>query len=201
MLTIEKFQYLYAFSQIDMPEIEKLSRMVEIYTDLNAVDIDRMKVKKFNRICTQITQAFDFTEGKPAKYIRANGHNYRINYDIMTAGQYIDGSNYSKNVIENLNKIMATICTRVNFFGKEIKVTHEERVEDLKHADFKAAYHTSVFFYAVFLNTMRTMKPYLIQESQKIMSKDTATALMTNLINTLDGFIQPKWLQRMKLSL
>jgi hypothetical protein len=200
-LTIEKFQYLYALSQLDLPEFDIKTRMVEIYTGLSTAEVDKMKVKKLNHICDEIQAAFSFDEGKPQKFLRANKRFYRVNYEVLTAGKYVDGAQFGKDVIGNLHKILASITTRVNFFGKEIKCTHEERADDLLHVDFKHAYHTAVFFYAVFTKSMINMKDYYLEKAvTKGANPQTVTLLMNTLTSTLAGFHQPKWLRNLNAS-
>jgi hypothetical protein len=50
-LTIELFQKLNFVAQSDLEEVDKAIEFVRIFTGKSAEQIEKMNIKKFNRLC------------------------------------------------------------------------------------------------------------------------------------------------------
>lgn len=213
-LTIEKFQQLYAISIQDLDDLEKSSRLVQCLTGKSSAEIDAMSIVKYNAICRKVTKVFDLKAmrmdiGKPKDLIRVNGRYYRLILSVhnpFNAGKYVEIATFSNDVIGNLHKIMASIAIPMKWSWKKmgfvpIKSKHEDIANNFLDADFSAAYHAAVFFYAVLKNSIQAMKPYLITEmmDKGLTMQEAKTALMASL-EVLDGFTQPKWLRTLKIA-
>ena len=210
-MTVEQFQKISKVHELDLPEEDKATLYVKAMTGLTEGEIDRMQVKKFNKLCTKVKTAFevkayDFENGKPRKYFRINGTMYRFNYDLKrppnNAGRYIEVATYSEDIIGNLHLIMATMATPIKWF-KAVKAEawqHEHIANDMKQLDFAVAYHAAVFFCGVFNRSMMALQPYLIAELSKKMEPALAKQTIQASQKVLDGFTMPKWYRNLKIS-
>ena len=204
IMTIKQFQELYFIAQSDDLDFDKSIKMVAALKSLHPEQVDKMPMGKFNRICAKIGKEFEqlssnLHTGKPRKFTVVNGTIYRINYDIskVNAGQYVEVITFGGDVVNNLHKIMASICTPITWRGKEKE--HKKKAEDMEQMNFKAAYHAAVFFYLQFQISIRLIQPYLIQELiKKGVRKEEAEAMLNTSNEILDGFTMPKWSQTLK---
>jgi hypothetical protein len=53
-VTISKFQELYKISLMDINEAEKSALLVQEFTGLSDAQVDKMPLKKFNKLCKSI---------------------------------------------------------------------------------------------------------------------------------------------------
>lgn len=190
-MNIQKFQEIYRIHTSKANEVDKSIRMVCAVTGLMPDRVEAMKIVRFNKICRKINSRFSIFDdnllnSKPKKFIYANGRLYRLNYDIakITAGKYVEASTFSGDPVENLHKLLATIAEPV--FGKR---SHEDKAEDMLRADFSTCYHSCVFFYALFSQSMDAIRPYLERET-----KGRAKELLGGFYSISGGFTLPKWL-------
>ena len=58
-ISIQKFQDLYKISQYKMNEIERASLLVQCLTDKSEAEINKMNIKKFNKLCSKINAEFE----------------------------------------------------------------------------------------------------------------------------------------------
>ena len=58
-LTIELFQKLNYVAQSDLDEVDKAIEFVRIFTGKSAEEIDKLSVKKFNRLCNKVNGRFN----------------------------------------------------------------------------------------------------------------------------------------------
>jgi hypothetical protein len=209
-MTIKMFQDLFTISQTEMEEIDKSILLVQAYTGKSEFEINKMSVKKFNRLCLKIKNAFDnvgkkITEGKPKNLIKANGKWYWLNFEIneMTAGRYVETATFGSDVVGNLHKLMATMCTPMKWSwkglvpDKYVAENHSKYAEDMLGADFDHCYQACVFFYAVFSESMRVLQCSL-EGSQT--EKEMLNQHLTSFKNLMDGCIMPSWYQNLKIS-
>lgn len=208
-VTISKFQELYKISIQDIDEAEKSALLVQEFTGFNEAKVNAMPINKFNKLCAKINQSFEkygkeLDEKKPQKYIAIKGRLYLLNYDLaktpMNAGRYVELATYSEDIIGNLHKIMATMCTPLKFTLKGFKPkekNHKQTANDMLDIDFEIAYHSAVFFYAVFSKSIQASVTYF-----KTIATDTAKVeqVLTNLAEFTDGFITAKWYRNLKIS-
>lgn len=207
-VTISKFQELYKISLMDIDEAEKSSLLVQEFTGMSEEKINKMPLKKFNSLCKTINEKFEkygkeLDDKKPQKYIAIKGRLYLLEYDLakppMNAGRYVELATYSDDIIGNLHKIMATMCTPLKFTFKGLKrkeKNHRLVAEDMLDIDFEVAYHSAVFFYAVFSKSIQASASYF-----KTIATETAKVdeVMKNLAEFTDGFITAKWYQNLKV--
>lgn len=205
-LSIQKFQELYAFSEMEMDDTDRAIKLVQIVTGKSQAEVEAMPLLKFNQLCSEITQTLDLSNGKPSTQIWVGRNLYRIHLNItsMSAGRYAEVATYSKHTIPNLHKIMASIVQPMTWYGKLLPYDakkHEQYADDMLNADFHTAYHSAVFFYALFSRSMKSLHPYLKAEA---MRKGASEQLVDQTLNDsqriLDGFILPKWLQKWSVS-
>ena len=202
-MTVKTIQELYYITNSETG-IDKNIKMVGVVTGKTPQEVEAMQMDKFNKVCRQIGKHFDllgrrYFDGKPKKYIHCNGRTYRIEYDItkMNAGQYVEAATFGKDLVGNMDKILATMATPVKrkwFKVVDYERDHRDRAADLEHADFEAAYHVAVFFYTLYRVSMEVTQPYLVQQMvQKGVKKKTAETILTHSLRTLDGYLMPKW--------
>jgi hypothetical protein len=206
-VTISKFQELYKISLMDINEAEKSALLIQEFTGMSEAQVNKMPLKKFNSLCKSINEKFEaygkeLDEKKPQKYVAVKGRLYLLEYDLakppMNAGRYVELATYSDDVIGNLHKIMATMCTPLKFTFKGLKrkeKNHRQVAEDMLDIDFEVAYHSAVFFYAVFSKSIQASSIYF-----KTIATDSAKVdkVLTNLAEFTDGFITAKWYQNLK---
>ena len=199
-MTIKQFQELYYVATSEDMDFDKSIKMVGIVTGKTPEQVEKMSMRKFNILCGAIHNHFkifekDLLKGKPKKIVRVGKRFYRINYDVTKckASTYVEVSTFSTDIIQNLHKIMASICTPVRFkWGKWVE--HEELSSDLEQMNFEVAYHAAVFFYTLFNVSMQVIQPYLINEMiAKGIKKEEAQEILTTSQSILDGFTMPKW--------
>jgi hypothetical protein len=209
-MTIEKFQKLYAISQMDLDELTRATLLVQSFTGMSEMQIDKLTPAKFNKLCLQITDAFKEMEkmnylDKPKSIVRANGTWYFLNYDIakppMNAGRYVEVATFSKDVIGNLHFIMSTMANPMKLCWKGYKlaenVDHEKVANDMLKLDFSIAYHSAVFFYAVFSKSIQSLSNYFQSLTTE---KDKIQEVIANFTKHSDGFTTAKWYQNLKIS-
>jgi hypothetical protein len=55
-ISIQKFQELYKISQYNVNEIERASLLVQSLTGKSEAEINKMNIKKFNKLCNAINK-------------------------------------------------------------------------------------------------------------------------------------------------
>jgi len=207
-MTIQKFQQLFQIQNQQMDELDKAIMLVQVFADKSEFAVSKLKTSEFNKLCRKINKSFEgfdkeLINGKPKNIIKANGKWYFLNMDIeqLNAGRYVEMATYCKDVIPNLHMILATMCTPMAWSWNGLKIKkfkaedHSKYADDFLQADFNVAYQCAVFFYAVLFKSMESSLSSLKnQEGIKV------EVLQRILEKSLDGFIQPKWYQNLKLS-
>lgn len=207
-ISIEKFQQLFQVSQVDMDELDKAILLVKILSGKSDFEINKMRASDFNKQCAKIKKAFDIynsdlLNSKPKNLIKANGKWYFINLDIkdLNAGRYIEIATYMNDVVGNLHKIMASMCIPMKWSIKGLVLDkfeatkHQQYADDMLQVDFSVAYHCAVFFYAVLMESIKSLITYGSQVDQKTLDK-----LQRILGSYMVGSIQPQWLKNLKAS-
>jgi hypothetical protein len=196
-MKVHQFQQINKVSGFGLDEIEAATQMVMILTGRTADQVEAMPTYKFNRLCKKISQAFDFKEKRIPKVIYCNGRHYKINLMIDKAGRYVETVEFSKDVIRNLHKLMATIVEPCTWFGKgkvyESK-DHAKYSEDMLHCDFNVAYSCAIFFLRLYAKSMKVSQPYLIQQVPMEM-RIQAEKDLGDLQKFLDGLVRQSALQ------
>lgn len=210
-MTVEKFQELYSISQMETDEISKSMLLAQCFTGLDEETVNKMSIKRFNKVCGNIIKEFDVLKKEwdntnPQTLILVKGRYYQLNYDITkkpnNAGKYVELATFSEDIIGNLHKILATMATPLKVTWRGLKPTerdHPDIAEDMLKAEFRVAYQAAVFFYIVFKESMKSLTTYLIEELP--MEKRAEFLKMSeDFISTLDGFTPPKWYLNWKAS-
>ena len=205
-MTIKKFQELYKISLMDIDELEKSSLLVQSFTGLSIERINKMSIKRFNKLCEIVNKQFEvlnknMQNDKPKNMVYVNGCFYKLNYDLRkkpnNSGTYVELATFSDDIVGNLHKIMASMVTPLKLTWKGLKEKDHERVaEDMLELDFNVAYHCCVFFWAVFTRSIVDSKDYLMTQTTQ---KELLETELMNFKNHLDGFTTVKWLQNLKV--
>ena len=200
-MTIKTLQELYFISNNKDDDFEKSIKMVSVLTGKSIEKIEAMPMRLFNHHCNRISKQFerigsDLMASKPKRLLFANGRIYKLNYDLQKASKYVEGITFAKDIINDINKLMATIAEPVTWYGRPYKRSHEDIANDMEQANFEAAYNAAVFFYLQFQISLSLIQPYLMEQLPN--HKEKVTEMMTNLMPVLDGFIMPKWSQKLK---
>ena len=201
-INVDTFQKLYSVSLMQTDEVEKSAQYVQILTGKSEDQVNKMKVRKFNRLCSKISKAFDqvgskLQKGQPRNYVWANGRLYKLVYDIQTAGKYVETATFGTDMIGNLHLIMATIAQPVKLTWRGFKIVkrdHSEIAEDMLKLDMSHAYQAAVFFYLVFRESLVSMMTFFKEEE-----KEQKESIQT-FIKSLDGFTMPNWSANLKTS-
>lgn len=218
-LTIKKFQELQSITNLELSEFDKAQKLVECLTNKTTEQVEAMPLHKFDKLCKGLKQLFDINieklqDSKPKDLIVANGNPYHLNFNIMqppfNAGRYVEVATFGNDAIGNLHNILASMATPLTWSWLKMRYVklkydatkHEQYAADMLQADFEHAYHASVFFYLVFINSMKNMQDYLVAEiMKKEVEKVAAVEYIETLLKVLDGCITQKWYQNLKQSL
>jgi hypothetical protein len=194
----------------DWTELDKEVKLLTIVTGLTEHQIDSLGIQDLKELRKDLTFLDDPIEGKPVNYIKTNGRQYRINYDIknMPFARYIESKVFSKDTVGNLHKIAASmvIPQKKNWLGKwkDDKYDaskHEEYSQDMQEANFISVYHSLVFFYQVYRNWIEVSRDYMKAEMMKAgMTEDQADSAVLLLCESTDGIIQSNLLPITKIS-
>lgn len=210
-LTIEKFQQLYQVSVMEMDELDKSVLLVQVLTGKTQDEVEAMKIKKFNKLCSKIRKAFEnlnvkMNADKPKQIVRVNGNWYFLNYEItkkpMNAGRYVETATFGSNIIENLHKIMATMANPMEWTWKGLRIKkydaadHERISNDMLQMDFSVAYHSALFFYAVFSKSMKASSNYF---QSLVENKTEMKQTLEDLSKVMDGYITANWYKSLKI--
>lgn len=209
-ITIGKFQELYNISQIEGTEIEKSMLLVQCLTGKSEDQVTAMPEKKKKKLVDNINLAFQEFNNKTEKsksksIIRLKGKWYRLNYDLakppMNAGKYVELATFSNDIIANMHRIMATMCTPVKFTYKGFvntykDVDHNRLSEQMLDYDFAAAYQSCVFFYAIFSKSIQNSPIYFKSISTNQNQMET---ILMNLQKVMGGYITQRWFQNLKI--
>lgn len=215
-LTIKKFQELQAISSLEMPEFDKAQKLVECLTDKTTEEVEAMPLYKFDKLCKELKQIFDINieklqNSKPKALIVANGKPYHLNFNIMqhpfNAGRYVEIATFATDTIGNMHNILASMATPLKWSWRKMRYVvlqydatkHEQYANDMLYADFEHAYHSSVFFYLVFIHSIKSSKDYLVAEMiMSGVSQEEAVESIETLLKVLYGCITQRWYQNLK---
>lgn len=212
-MKIRQFQELYFISSSNDLDIDKSIKMIGVVTGKTPEQVDQMKRKKFLKLCRKITAEFEIfgknlMKGKPRRMMKVNGRYYKLNYDVtrkpLNAGRYVEGITFSKDIVNNLHKIMATIATPVKWSWRKMRfvdyeMQHIDIAAQMEDAKFSDAYQCAVFFYTLYNASMQIIQPYLKTEMVKAgMEENKAEKTLTGLYRILDGYTMPKWSVNMR---
>jgi hypothetical protein len=209
-LTIQRFQELNNIAQSDLEEVDKAIEFVRIFTGKTPEEVDKMNVKKFNRLCKKVLDIFEnsmqkVNDDKPSNWVWVGRKLFYINYNIaeISANKYVETAIFSQNLIDNLHKVMATMVYETKLTWNGIKVMpydaskHAKISDIMLKADFKHCYHVAVFFYQLLRNSILSLKPFMEAEAENPEAVEKALIDFTEI---MDGLPMPKWCQNLKIS-
>lgn len=194
----------------DWTELDKEVKLLTIVTGLTEYQLDSLGVQDLKELRKELAFLDEPIEGQPVDYIKTNGKQYRINYDIknMPFARYIESKVFSKETVANLHKIAASmvIPQKKNWLGKWVDdkydaSKHEEYSADMQEANFIHVYHSLVFFYQVYKNWIEVSRDYMTAEMTKAgMTKEQADSVVLLLCESMDGTIPSNLLPNTKIS-
>jgi hypothetical protein len=201
-LTLWQYQQIMPILQNpdkDWTELDKEVKLLTIVTGLTEHQIDSLGIQDLKELRKDLQFLDDPIEGSAVNYIKVNGKQYRINYDIknMPFARYIESKVFSQDTVANLHKIAASmiIPQKKNWLGKwkDEKYDaskHEEYSHDMQEANFINVYHSLVFFYQVYRNWIEVSQDYMKQEVMKAgMTEQQADSVQQLLCESMDGII------------
>lgn len=203
-MKVKQFQELYFIAKGEDIDLDKSIKMVGVLTCKLPEEVEVMKMKVFNKHCNKIYKSFEIfgkelMNGKPSKFLFVNGRIYRLNYDLQKASKYVEGITFSKDIVNDIHKLLATIAEPINWKGKVYYREHADIAKDMEEVNFEAAYQAAVFFYLEYQVLMQVIQPYLVKQAvKKGMQKQTVTEALVNFTNLLGGFTMPKWSVNLK---
>jgi hypothetical protein len=193
----------------DWTELDVDIKLLTIITGLTEYQIDSLNIEDLKELRKELAFLDEPIEGKPVDYIKTNGKQYRINYDIknMPAARYIESKVFSKETLANLHKIAASmvIPQKKNWFGKWVDdkydaSKHEQYAADMQEANFVNVYHSLVFFYQVYKNWIEVSRDYMRAEMTTAgMTTEQADSVLLLLCESMDGIIPPNLLPNTKI--
>lgn len=193
----------------DWTDLDKEVKLLTIVTGLTEYQIDSLSIEDLKELRKELAFLDEPIEGKPVDYIKTNGKQYRINYDIknMPAARYIESKVFSKDTLGNLHKIAASmvIPQKKNWFGKWVDdkydaSKHEQYAADMQEANFIHVYHSLVFFYQVYKNWIEVSRDYMRAEMTTAgMTTEQADSVLLLLCESMDGIIPPNLLPNTKI--
>lgn len=177
-MTILQAQQLHFIGSRFDDDMDKSVKMVGVMTGKTPEQVDKMPMRKFNRMCAKLKKHFEIYGHKlhnstPVRSIRVNGRTHLLHYRVdklpIDAARYVEVMDYSKDVVSNLHKIMASMCQPIRWSWRKLRYIpyerdHESISYDMEKADFKAAYHAAVFFYTHYQVSMVLIRPYLVRQ-------------------------------------
>lgn len=188
-------------------EADVNTRLLSVITGKSETEIDSMKLLEYRELCKQLDFLDTEITGRPVRFISIGKKRYRCIYHVerMPFARYIEGKHFSGDIIGNLHKIAAsiTIPQKRTLFGYRDKkynaADHIEYANDMLQARFVDIYHSCIFFYHVYRNWIGVSVDYLTsQAASKEMSKVEAAKSVSDLCDSLDGFIPPKLLPNLR---
>lgn len=206
-ITVGQFQAIYKVSiDTQMDEADKASNIISILYNLSLAQVDDLTVSKFNELSKASAMALNIESmpGKPMRKIKAAGKKYAVIYDPakMRHRQYVEAMHFSDKHIENMHMIMASIVEPVTWYSRRLRnegVMHKRIASDMLQARVIDVCHSCVFFCKLYLNSIKSLEPYLIsQMMKKGVTKEAAKEALNFSQSILAGYILPEKLQPLK---
>jgi len=196
-MTVEQFQKCYRISETQgLDDIDRAVQMVCVFTGKTVLQVERMSMRRFDNLCGKVAKHFDLKTKNPAKFLRSGTRMYYVNYNAAeTAGRYVEGVEFGKDLIGNMDKILASCVHPMTWYGKVKDYDpkkHKQYAADMKKVSFEDAYSVAVFFYHLFRELMRASQPYMMQEAiLKGATQEEVSQSLKDLQRTLDGLVLP----------
>ena len=201
-MTVKQYQELDRAKEFQLDELDRETIMISIFTGKSVDEVEKMPVKKFNRLCAKMKSEFEFDAGKPPRYLVAGSKIYKVNYNAHeTAGRLVEGETYGRNMIANLHKILASCVQPCNllFHVKQYNPEHHSAyAEDMLKVRFRDAYAVGVFFYNLFTELLNQHSQQIIQGmTQNGVDKARADMFVRDLWSVMGGLVLGKRLRKL----
>lgn len=173
-ITVGKFQQLHDIiaGQAFENELDKRLHLLACLEDKEPDHYESMPIPKFLEAAKKINflSVDDIPAVKAPRTLNINGVAYRVLYDFrdLTAGQFIDATNETKNQEEHvmkLNRILAAISLPE---GKKYgEVPFDDVAEAMLNAGILEAQAISLFFWEVWNRFLKGIPAYLAKRVKK----------------------------------
>lgn len=206
-LTLRQYQQLYAIHTSDGDDMDKIIQSVCILANKTEREVEEMQLADFNKVSSEIAKIFshESIKYKPKPFITIGGKKYGIicQPSTLSTGQYIEIQTWMRsNLIENMNKIMASLVYPVKgvwpflWRGKYNAEHHPVTSEQILDCNFQQVHSTCVFFLKLWKGSIKALVPYLEKELSK--KGVNQTQIQTILRHASDGFLTSNELQTLK---
>lgn len=177
-ITIGQFQEIHD-AQKRLKGIDLTTRLLCIVNNVTENEIDNWTIEKFNKELSTID--FLANEQPVNKHIvvfKHNGQRYKINYNMnrISYGQYCEVMQFKENYVENLHKLVASVCTPITWYGKELPKDHKQMSDSFSSLPFIVAQSVCVFFYQVLELYSIVTLPSLEKKTLEILNQKGATS-------------------------
>lgn len=173
-------------------KVDQSIALVSAVTGASEKDILSLPRKELIQIVEQLSflNTVDSISTKWPKWFMIQGRLFKPvqKLDNLTAGQYIDLMAFSKEPMENIHKVLATLCLPCTWYLKAKKydgAKHQEIAQFfLDNLTMDIAYPIAVFFCKVWENSLPAILDFLEREILKM----TNSGIETASLNTTAGF-------------
>lgn len=211
--TVTVRQYQAIFNVLNTPVVEGAPELTELEQGIKLISIlhglpeDKVEAMAADRYMASLKDLeFLHTEkmipAAGAKYFRPNTkRRYRFTYDIrkMRIARIAEIKTFAdQGLIPNLHRLAASFVVpqRRNCLGLWVDESydasvHSDYADDMLGAPLVQVYGSIVFFCRVYVNSMASIRGYLISNLQKTgMETGKAEKLVADLCETLAGYIR-----------
>lgn len=176
-VTIGTFIKIAKLEATDDPEqiLDRNIKMLSLLTGEGEDVFLELTASQLAELVGKISFLNNLPEPKAINQVNVNGKLYQANLLIseLTAGQYIDLSEFIKNPINNLHKIMATLYlpAKKTWYGKLVVEkyngkTQKERADEFyRFMPVSVAYPAALFFYQVSNGLTTNIETYFISKA------------------------------------
>ncbi len=207
-ITVQQFQDIYKLTKnTALDETDKVVRVIGVIFGVTEKQVDEMTQVEFNAKAKECAFLMENTAipGKPVSRMRIGTKWYKIQYNPakLRHRQYVEILHYSNSPIENMHLVLASLVQPVKWgiVRKNKAEDHEAIAADMLNASLCEVYHAAVFFCKLFINSMESLRQYLVAEMMKTkkIARTTAEQIVGVSLNAMAGFIQPSNLQNMNV--
>ena len=208
-LTVGQYQQLYkVLKQTDKTNLDILTEIISICEGYHIDEIDSWAFKDLieKEKDYKFLEKLDFDK-TAKKYIDANGKRYKFVHEIteIPAARYIEAKHFLKGeFIDDIHYLMASCVKpmRKTWRGwvedKYDAKLHSQYAADMLRAKFVDVHNCVVFFYLLYVELIKSLRPYLTKELAKVTTAENLDQIVTALQQITDGFIVPSRLQNLK---
>jgi hypothetical protein len=207
-ITVEQYQQIARVQAEPLEDMDKLIAVIGIIYDKTESQVNDLPVPLFHRLTAEVNELFSkgLQTNIPGKYIKANGHKYRMIYKAakITYGQWTEIMHFlNGDLIQNLHLLAASIAGPVKYgiTHKNNSDQHEAVATDFLQANFAQTYNAVVFFCLTLTNLEKAMPDFLESPSQMIqdLRKQLNPENQTDSQKDTDGYTVQRRSETMKV--